>query len=156
MPYRNVLVPYDGSEYALHALHTAMELVAPDPRARLCVLTVIPPSDARRDRGFEEGDDAPGAMDYEEYHRETSVVTDHARRSLEDDVRIELDMLGEKGSVDAVASTTVARGIAGYAAMNGYDLIVMGRRGFKSARGKVGTVCSEVLAGTDLPVLTVR
>jgi nucleotide-binding universal stress UspA family protein len=159
MRYEKILVPYDGSEHSLHALQTAMKLVDGDDDARLCVLTVVPTPSIDLDRGFSEdaaAEAAPGTMDFETFHKSSSVATEHAKKSLVDDVSIELDLLGPKGSADAVASTSVARGILGYASMNGYDLIVMGRRGFKSVRGAVGSVCTEVLGGAQIPILTVQ
>lgn len=42
MHFKNILVPYDESDHALSALHTALALAGPYPEARVHVITVIP------------------------------------------------------------------------------------------------------------------
>lgn len=158
MRYHKILVPYDGSEFSIRALHTAMDIVSDDDEGRVCVLTVVPSPAIEFEHAREEppGPYDSGTMNFENYHKVTNVATAHARKSLADDIRIELDVLGDKGTTDAVASSSIDRGILGYAKMNDFELIVMGIRGFKSASGSLGSVCTKVLCSPSIPVLVVK
>ncbi len=156
MNFKNILVPYDGSEFSLHALQAAMNIVTDKDDARLCVLTVIPTPEAGSGRAYDSNESASGTLDFEDFHRTASVATEHAKKSLAQDVGIELDILGGKGAVDAVASPNTARGILGYSQIMDCDLIVMGQRGFQSHRGTLGSVCSAVASSSPVPVLVVR
>ena len=45
MLFKNVMVPYDGSDHAIRALDTAAKLIADDPNAKIHVVNVIATSD---------------------------------------------------------------------------------------------------------------
>lgn len=158
MGFKNILVPYDGSEHANRALTAAKDLVQDTPDATITVLNVIPMSVAPT---VSESDPVLGSaatfIDYRDY----AELFDDTLKRLRDDmikqVGHTLDGLAE-GQVEynTIAHPSAIQGISEYAVAHNCDLIVMGRRGLGAIRGMLGSVSYGVLRTVDLPVLTVK
>lgn len=153
--YTKILVPYDKSEPAQHALAEAVELASATPEGSVTVLNVVDHADfnpetfkiAARMAGvaadaidaaamIKEGDDAELA---EIKQATADIIAGH-----EDAVEYE------------VAAGSPHDAITAFATQGGYDCIVMGHRGLGAVRGMLGSVCYSVLHKTAVPVLIVK
>ena len=83
-------------------------------------------------------------------------VLDEAKANVEEDLAADVEGLGDRLQIAAVAATAPADALARYAEKNDVDLIVMGRRGLGAIRGMLGSVSFGVLRATEIPVLTVK
>ena len=160
MLYKNVLVPFDDSDHARSALHTAIDLVGDDAAACIHVVMVVssdimPPSMLAAPSVISDT-----FMDYQNYEAMLAAMTERSNKELHDNVHA---ILGQDAShlaarlvVEARLSPSPVDGISAYASEHGCDLIVMGRRGLGALRGMLGSVSYGVLHGADAPVLTVK
>ena len=149
MLYSKIMVPYDGSEHAKHALEYAKGLAALSD-AKIAIVHVVPSGVMGVDQIGTEGslDGVPfGMLNYEQYEGVVQAALDQA--GLVEDIA---DIV----TIDVVAGTAPAEALARYADKNGCDLIVMGRRGLGAIRGMLGSVSFGLLRSTDIPVLTVK
>ena len=153
--YKKILVPYDKSEPAQHAL--SADLAAGVPGAQITVLSVV---------------------DWHDFNAETFKIASRMSGVMGDtmdmDVMAEVENEAIKADTDAIAENIAplvgdAEGIAiavvngsphdsitAYADEGGYDCIVMGHRGLGAVRGMLGSVCYSVLHKTNVPVLIVK
>ncbi len=159
MLYKNILVPFDGSEPARGALAVAKKLIADDPDSVLCILSVIPVNAIAAELEYPSNAVAGTPLmfpDMDSYER----VISSARKSAEDELAHglegELDDVECKVVTDVYVSSKVAEGIVEYAEEHGSEIIVMGRRGLGALRGMLGSVSYAVLHQADIPVLTVK
>ncbi|OUN88808.1 MULTISPECIES: universal stress protein [Enorma] len=157
MYFRNILVPYDESDHALSALHTALAMVGDEPDAKVHVVTIIParalPGVPFTGDGF---DVSPTVVNPESYDQLMDVLVSRTRTDLQQVVKESLDGARCKVSVDAVIDASPVEGIANYVENNNIDLVVMGRRGVGALRGMLGSVSYGVLRSVDVPILTVK
>ena len=156
--YTNILVPYDGSEHAQHALHAAAALAKEEADATLTILSVNDLPDYN-DATFEVAARMAGVTDFD---------VETAKKNQENYVeeqKAELDREIESALGPAPSGLTVKievlgghaqEIIAAYAKRHDCDCIVMGRRGLGAIRGALGSVSYAVLRSTDLPVLIVK
>ena len=156
--YTNILVPYDGSEPAQHALHAAAALAREERDAVVTVLTVTDLPDyndatfevAARMAGVTDFDVETARKNQESYVAEQKAELDREIESAlgpaPEDLTVNIEVLG--GHAQEV--------IAEYAKRHDCDCIVMGRRGLGAIRGALGSVSYAVLRSTELPVLIVR
>ena len=153
MLYSKIMVPYDGSEHAKHALEYAKGLAVISD-AKIAIVHVVPSGVMGVDQIGTEGslDGVPfGMLNYEQYEgvvRAKEKVTENLAGLVED--------IADIVTIDVVAGTAPAEALARYADKNGCDLIVMGRRGLGAIRGMLGSVSFGLLRSTDVPVLTVK
>jgi nucleotide-binding universal stress UspA family protein len=136
-PYRNILVPTDGSERADDALDRALTL-ADRTDATVHVLTVV-------DVGTVGGEGYSGVDALIEGAGETVV---------------EAAATAEEAGVDSVEAVEVgssaARGIQSYIDENDIDLVVMGTQGRTGVkRYLLGSVAERTVRTSPVPVLTV-
>ena len=157
MYFKNILVPYDESDHALSALHTALAMVGDNPDAHVHLVTVIP-SRALPGVPFtgDSFDVSPAIVNPESYDQLMEVVVNRTRTDLEHVMKESLDNARCHVSVDAVIDTSPVEGIANYVESNGIDLVVMGRRGLGALRGMLGSVSFGVLRSVEVPILTVK
>ena len=137
--FSNILVAVDGSEHSVRALEAGARL-AQGEGAKLTVVTAAyVPQLYRVDLG--------DALE-ESFRDSAKMILEDAKRTLarlEIEARTEM-LEGQPG--EAVASC--ARG-------GGYDLVVLGRRGFNSTQDKrLGGVSDAVLRGVDCSVMLVH
>ena len=139
--YKKILVPYDKSEPAQHALSAALDLAAGVPGAQITVLSVV---------------------DWHDFNAETFKIASRMSGVMGDtmdmDVMAEVENEAIKADTDAIAVVNGSPhdSITAYADEGGYDCIVMGHRGLGAVRGMLGSVCYSVLHKTNVPVLIVK
>ena len=156
MAYNNILVPYDCSESAKHALLAALEQAAHCEGSQITVLFVAHTPE------FETGSfmvaaqvsgvlplsakDQKEMLDsYLEHQR--SIVAEDLEKALGDaDFPVKL----------AVTHGKAAKEIVDYVDDFKIDLVVMGCRGLDAVRGMIGSVSAAVLRSVDCPVLVVK
>ena len=156
--YSNYLVPFDGSENAVHALATAIKLGTGDEPVDITVLQVTSTTDidfstfevAARMAGIDEISDEQRESLRQNY---AAVSKEQTQRKVAEffeslPENIDLRIVVKRGTPRDVIVT--------YAKENDIDCIVMGRRGVTGIRAALGSVSTAVLRGTDLPVLVVK
>ncbi|MDD6651588.1 MAG: universal stress protein [Eggerthellales bacterium] len=151
MIYKNVLVPYDKSSHATHALETAIKLVSDDPEAKLTVLYAVDPTDeeditftvAARMAGV------PAGNLNEENVRASKVA------QIEELVAPIVKDAPNEVTVKVVTGKA-HHAILNYAYDRECDLIVMGCRGLNAVLGMMGSVSYAVLRSAECPVFIVK
>ncbi len=155
--FKNVLVPYDESEHALSALHTALDMVGDNRDAHVHVMMAIPvgslPAPLFGGGSLDDPFSVTMPVDYDET---MGAILHRARSEMEEMVERTRDGAVCDIVVDAVLATSPVEGIAEYVENNAIDLVVMGRRGLGALRGMLGSVSFGVLRSVDVPVLTVK
>lgn len=158
MLYSKIMVPYDGSEHAKHALEYAKGLAATSD-AKIVIVHVVPSGVMGVDQIGTEGslDGVPfGMLNYEQYEGVVRAALDQAKEKVTENLAGLVEDIADIVTIDVVAGTAPAEALARYADKNGCDLIVMGRRGLGAIRGMLGSVSFGLLRSTDVPVLTVK
>lgn len=158
MLYSKIMVPYDGSEHAKHALEYAKGLAAISD-AKIAIVHVVPSGVMCVDQIGTEGslDGVPfGMLNYEQYEGVVRAALDQAKEKVTENLAGLVEDIADIVTIDVVAGTAPAEALARYADKNGCDLIVMGRRGLGAIRGMLGSVSFGLLRSTDVPVLTVK
>lgn len=156
MKYSNILVPYDHSESAKHAMFTALEFAAENPEARVTAFFASPVPEFESSQ-FLAAETVSGVrrvspeelagmqQDYLDYERESlkkSLVKEFGEH-LVDNTRFDI----------AVGQGKPSKAILDFARDNGVDLIVMGCRGLNAVAGMLGSVSYAVLRNAECPVL---
>ena len=158
MLYSKIMVPYDGSEHAKHALEYAKGLAATSD-AKIAIVHAVPSGVMGVDQIGTEGslDGVPfGMLNYEQYEGVVRAALDQAKEKVTENLAGLVEDIADIVAIDVVAGTAPAEALARYADKNGCDLIVMGRRGLGAIRGMLGSVSFGLLRSTDVPVLTVK
>ena len=156
--YNNILVPFDGSLPACHALSTAISFGKGDENVDITVLQVTGMANvdytsfevAARMTGLDDIDEQTIASLRENYASASKEHTQEQIKSFFESLpeNVDLRIIVKRGNPRDV--------ICQYAEENGIDCIVMGRRGGGGIRATLGSVSAGVLRGTDLPVLVVK
>lgn len=139
---RTLLVPFDGSESAMHALQYAMTLVQAKFAAELELLHV--------------GDPMPigthGTMTHDEIQQREADESGrvlHPARKILDEAKLAYQVRSRVGSA--------ANEIARHARESKCDGIVMGTRGMGAiANAMMGSVATRVVSLVDVPVTLVK
>lgn len=155
--YKKVLVPYDKSDPARHALAEAIDLVKDVPEASITVLNVVDWHDYNAET-FKIASRMSGVLgDSLDMTAIADVGEEAARKETE---RVSADIADIVAGADVVDIAIVNGSphdtITAYAAEGDYDCIVMGHRGLGAVRGMLGSVCYSVLHKTNKPVLIVK
>ncbi|MDO4291116.1 MAG: universal stress protein [Eggerthellaceae bacterium] len=155
--YKKVLVPYDKSDPARHALAEAIDLVKDVPDASVTVLNVVDWHDYNAET-FKIASRMSGVLgDSLDMTAIADVGEEAAREETE---RVAADIADIVAGTDVVDISIVNGSphdtITAYAAEGNYDCIVMGHRGLGAVRGMLGSVCYSVLHKTNKPVLIVK
>lgn len=139
---RRVLIPIDGSEHALQALHYLTEFVRDHGPVEVHLLNVEPAPLAWQTRGME-----PEALESQLRFRGREL-TKAAREMLDQAGIAHTSHLKLGDAAETIAETAQSLGC---------DAIVMGTRGLGAISGWVlGSVARKVLHLTDLPVTLVK
>lgn len=158
MMYSKIMVPYDGSEHAKHAIEYAKGLTA-GTDIPIVIVHVVPSGVMGTDQIGDAGslDGVPfGMLDYAQYEGVVKAALDQAKAKVVENLGDTISDAVDRISVEAIAGTAPAEALARYAEKVGCDLIVMGRRGLGAIRGMLGSVSFGVLRSTEIPVLTVK
>ena len=145
--YTSFLVPFDGSQTAYNALATAVGMGRAEENIDVAVLCVLKMAEANRtsfDVAWDIARLASGSP--QDPPEKSQQLVQRYFEGLPENV--DLSIVVKRGNPADV--------ICQYAADNGVDCIVMGRRGLGGIRAVLGSVSAGVLRGTDLPVLVVK
>ena len=155
--YKKILVPYDKSEPAQHALVAALDLAADVPNAQITVLSVVDWHDFNAET-FKIASRMSGVMG-------DALDMDVINQVENEAIKADTDAIAENiaplvgdavGVAIAVVNGSPHDSITAYADEGSYDCIVMGHRGLGAVRGMLGSVCYSVLHKTNVPVLIVK
>jgi nucleotide-binding universal stress UspA family protein len=141
--FKRIVVAYDGSDHAIKALNTAIEL-AKAFNSKLDVVEVVDTA-ALLGMGFAP---IPSDVIAQIYNKAQNDV-EQAKKKAQD--------AGVKDVTSQVLEGDPATSIIEYASKNGADLIVMGSRGLSTFKRLVlGSVSSKVVQESRVPVLVVK
>lgn len=144
MDFKNIMVPFDGSEHAINAVDTALQLAKHIEGAKVHVVNIIP-----------AGNLESNVSDYDIYHETMDKMVSIEKKNL----TVQLSDLFDDNPLiepDAFTAFSPVDGIERFAQSHKIDLIIMGRRGLGGLRGMLGSVSYGVLHAVDIPVMTVK
>ena len=155
--YKKILVPYDKSEPAQHALSAALDLAAGVPDAQITVLSVVDWHDFNAET-FKIAWRMSGVMgDAMDMNVMAEVESEAIKADTDAIAESIASLVGDAAGVGiAVVNGSPHDSITAYADEGAYDCIVMGHRGLGAVRGMLGSVCYSVLHKTNVPVLIVK
>jgi nucleotide-binding universal stress UspA family protein len=141
--FKRIVVAYDGSDQAIKALNTAIEL-AKAFNSKLDVVEVVDTA-ALLGMGFAP---IPSDVIAQIYNKAQNDVEQAKKKAQE---------AGVKDVTSQVLEGDPATSIIEYASKNGADLIVIGSRGLSTFKRLVlGSVSSKVVQESRIPVLVVK
>lgn len=156
--YKKILVPFDNSESARHALINAIDLVDGVPDSQITVLKVVEWHDYNAET-FKIASRMSGVMGDSLDMNAISEVGNEAENEeierINDDIREIVGEIPDNIQV-AVANGSPHDTIVAYASDLEFDCIVMGHRGMGVIRGMLGSVAFSVLQKANKPVLVVK
>ena len=155
--YKKILVPYDKSEPAQHALSAALDLAAGVPDAQITVLSVVDWHDFNAET-FKIASRMSGVMGDSVDMIAIADVGEQAAREESERVAEDIaDVIGDADIVSiAIVNGSPHDSIVDYARDMDFDCITMGHRGMGVIRGMLGSVCYSVLQKSTVPVLVVK
>ena len=143
---KKLLLPFDGSESALHAVQYAAAEAAAGPEAEIHLLHVIEPP---LPLGLSDASDASGCG------RLDAQFSKHTAEVLAPAVSI-LVRAGLRYSLHCLSGKPAQR-IAAYARVAACDAIIMGTHGRSgAAKLPIGSVSTQVVRLADIPVTLVK
>lgn len=156
--YSKILVPYDNSEHAQHALLAAIEMAKCVPNATVTVLNVCDLMEfddatfevAARMAGVPRMSEDAARVARETYFSEHEKVV---RKNIAEVLPEVPEGIALEVKID---SGRPQEAICDEATKGGYECVVMGRRGLGAIRGALGSVSYAVLRMVELPVLIVK
>ena len=159
MKFTNILVPFDTSDHAKHALAIAKGLAEEDPAIELHVIDVVyvsefPPAIGLDANPYESIPEP--IIDPETYEKLVENAKAREKADMNKAIGDVLEGLPNKVVVEVVNEPSVVDGITGYAREHGCDLIVIGSRGLGVLRGMLGSVSYGVLRSAEIPVLVAK
>ncbi|MCQ4343917.1 MAG: universal stress protein [Sulfolobales archaeon] len=141
--FKRIVVAYDGSDHAIKALNTAIEL-AKAFNSKLDVVEVVDTA-ALLGMGFAP---IPSDVIAQIYNKAQNDVEQAKKKAQE---------AGVKDVTSQVLEGDPATSIIEYASKNGADLIVIGSRGLSTFKRLIlGSVSSKVVQESRVPVLVVK
>lgn len=157
MIYKNVLVPYDKSVHATHALQRALQLIADDPDATLTILYVTEGNAGNQDVTFAAAARMAGvqAVDNGPATSLEKGFRDHKRDEVEKEVAPLVKDVPNHIQYK-IATGRPHHAILNYAYDHNCDLIVMGCRGLNALQGMMGSVSYAVVRAASMPVFVVK
>ena len=153
MKYSNILVPYDKSESAKHALDTALQFAADNADARVTVYFAAPvPEFATGEFMAASRMSGTVRLTQEDMDRMQQDYVNFERGLLDEDLQ---DILAKtEANVEVIVGQgKPSKAILEYAGLINADLIVMGCRGLNAVAGMLGSVSYAVLRNANCPVL---
>jgi nucleotide-binding universal stress UspA family protein len=158
MSFKNILVPYDGSEPAKRAFAIARDLQSLDLGVRINVISVVEPPENNLIKnsdpyGFDASGQALGSPEFLDWR---AKELERKNRELQHELE------GLAGgpvtglTAEAIPQTSYIETIVEAARDREADLIVMGSRGLGAIRSALGSVSAGVLRATKIPVLITK
>ena len=159
MQFKNIMVPFDGSDPSKRAYQTALQFAIDDPSVTLHVVRVVPAEDIPM--WLDDSNPIMGSIQFQIYDaKQYAEIMDRlqqkAREEVEEVVAEEEHKLGDRMKVVAITRQNAANGIIDYAEENGCQLVIMGSRGIGGVRSILGSVSYNVLHNIDLPVMIIK
>ncbi len=158
MPFKHILVPYDKSEAARHALEQAVEMAKKDADIRIDVITVfeMPPLDLPISHTGDFVEPEPIPLSIKEIAQMRDEAFEAERDKILGSAHDVYRGIETQVSVKVIPGISPMRGIVDYASENGCDLIIMGNRGLGTIRSMLGSVSYGVVRNSDIPVMIVK
>ncbi|MDO4850657.1 MAG: universal stress protein [Actinomycetota bacterium] len=158
MAYRNIMVPFDGSESAQNALMEAKSLTELDPSNTLHVVNVAPIPESQMFMMIEPNalEVQPAYYNLEEFKALREKALEEKCEELRETVAPLVGGLANTVEIRVVNGNSPADAIVNYAEQHGCDVIVMGCRGLGAIRGMLGSVSYGVIRTAAVPVLIVK
>ncbi len=155
--YKKILVPFDDSESARHALANALDLVAGVDDAEITVLKVVEWHDYNAET-FKIASRMSGVLGDSLDMNSISEIGSEAETEESKKIAESIaDIIGDAENVKiAIVNGSPHDTIVAYASDLGFDCIVMGHRGMGVIRGMLGSVAFSVLQKANKPVLVVK
>lgn len=153
--YQSILVPFDNSDQAKHALKEAI-MLAREGKGKVTVITVTDVPEFMSDPGFVVAARMAGVrqLDHEEM---LSVQREYYARAKDELIAHAADVVGDFADISYHATAGKPHdAIVEFAKTEKYDLIVMGCRGLGGLRGAMGSVSYAVVHSVQVPVLLVK
>jgi nucleotide-binding universal stress UspA family protein len=139
VPFRRILVGWDGSPGAAAALRAAAAIATGDS-VHVVALAVLKPAPHTEDPG-------EGAADFDGRRRFAEQTFTRARQGLAGAQRIRM-------TLEVAQSGDAARAVCEYADQHGFDLLVLGRHGTGGVlHPRLGHVAAAAARTSGLPVL---
>ena len=138
-----ILLPVDGSENSVRAVHRAIELSKETGGSKLLLVTAFPPIVSGNVKRFFS------AEEIQSYYQEEGQKALAPAKAVLEAAGVAYE--------DEVLVGPIAQSIAEYAKKNQVDTIIMGTRGLGTVTGMLlGSVTTKVLSLVDIPVLLVK
>lgn len=158
MGFKNILVPYDDSEHAQHALGEALTLAQDAPDAVIHVVKVAaPPQDlvysSINQTGFGMGISTVSQADFATLVEQRNEADDE---ELQSNIASLVENFNGELTAEVVFGIYTIETIIDAAKHYDCDVIVMGSRGLGAIRGAIGSVSYGVLREAEIPVLVVK
>lgn len=158
--YQKILVPYDKSEPARHALTQALSLIEGVDGASITVLNVIDWRDYNYET-FKIASRMAGVVGEALDVAAIADVSDETAKKAKARIVADIVDIAKEAGDNFPVEIKIVNGsahdtITAFAAEGGYDCIVMGHRGMGAVRGMLGSVCYSVLHKATTPVLIVK
>lgn len=154
--YKKILVPYDDSESAKHALSNALDLISGVDNAEITVLKVVDWHDYNAET-FKIASRMSGvlgdSLDMNSISEIGSEAEEKEAATIADEIA---PIIGDNKVEIAIVNGSPHDTIVAYASDLDYDCIVMGHRGMGVIRGMLGSVAFSVLQKANKPVLVVK
>lgn len=158
MLYKKILVPFDHSEHAHHALELAGKMVADDPDAEIVVFRSIAGAkdvSAVVGRGME----GTGYVDEGTVNRYQELRDKQRAQTLEDlkkDAEPVAKNIKNPITYEVQFFPTAVQGTLSAIDELGVDAVVMGCRGMNAVAGMLGSVSYGVVRSAKVPVTVVK
>ena len=155
--YQKILVPYDQSEPAKHALQAALKLAEGATDPQITVLSVIEWHDFNAET-FKIASRLSGVIGDALDMTAIADVSEEAAKEAADRIAADIEGILDGSEIVSIAivNGSAHDTITAYAEDGDFDVIVMGHRGMGAFRGMLGSVCYSVLQKTTCPVLIIK
>jgi nucleotide-binding universal stress UspA family protein len=158
MKHEKILVPYDGSLNAKHAIRYAVRILEDAPEAKIIVFTSL--AGARDiERLMGTGREGTGFIDPASREHFEKVRAKSYQAAIQDMKEAVADIAGDKeGNFEYFAefAPSPVKSILDAAEEFGVDAIYMGCRGVSAMAGLLGSVSFGVIRSATVPVTVVK
>ncbi|MFQ9742662.1 MAG: universal stress protein [Slackia sp.] len=156
MKYKNILVPYDGSNPSKNALSTALEYVDLGIAGKVTAFFAAPiPQFETQDFLIAEQISGSQPLTPKQTAEMQQNYIEFHRKKLAEDLGVIAEEAGDTLTI-AVGQGKPSKAILEYARTHHIDLIVMGSRGLSAVAGVLGSVSYAVLRNAECPVMVER
>lgn len=145
MLFKNILVPYDGSNYSTHAFKTALD-IAKKYNSKITVISCLDTDVGHAWYGFDS--------------RVDTAILKKQKKLVENDVKKFQELVKKTKvpySFQIITTSSIAKSIISFSRAKKIDLIVMGSHGRKGvSKLLLGSVANAVSQQSACPVLILK